>query len=246
MSRNVLLVGATSGIGYQIAATLTRGGDNVILVGRNSEKLQKMALELSISQGNVFEFDNEKIEEVKFLFSQIVGSVGKLDALIFSAGHHEVKPLRVAKVRDLNKVFKLNTESAFLFAKYFSSPLYSVTTRRAIVFIASIASVVGEAGLMGYRAAKAGLVAGARCMAVELAGKSIRVNCISPGWVNTEHAKSVELRLGADKVEDIRESYPLGFGEPEYIADACEFLISDKAKWITGQNLIVDGGRSIL
>jgi NAD(P)-dependent dehydrogenase (short-subunit alcohol dehydrogenase family) len=246
MKERILLVGATSGIGYQIADTLIKAGYEVVLVGRNVQKLQKMASSLKLSHDYIFEFDNENIDDVKSLFSNIVDSIGKLNSMIFCAGFHEVKPLRVAKPSDFSRAFKLNTESAFVFSKFFSSSLYSSGESRSIVYIASIASIVGEPGLIGYSAAKAGLVAGARCMAIELANKRIRVNCVSPGWVNTEHADLVKQKLGDERVAEIRNSYPLGFGEPQYIADACEFLISKKSQWITGQNLVVDGGRTIV
>jgi NAD(P)-dependent dehydrogenase (short-subunit alcohol dehydrogenase family) len=248
MTKTVLLTGATSGVGFQIAKSLLHSGNRVVLIGRDSDKLSQLSSRLGIGEENFFEFDNLDInqnDKVKSLFKAIVKNFGKLDSLICCAGFHQVKPLKVCKSEDFNLSFLLNAQCAFVFSKFFASSLYSSGDNRSIVFISSIASLLGEAGLVGYSASKGALVSGARGIAQELSGKNIRVNCISPGWVNTEHASIVAEQLGEDRVEELKRLYPLGFGEPQYIADACEFLISSKSKWITGQNIVVDGGRTL-
>jgi NAD(P)-dependent dehydrogenase (short-subunit alcohol dehydrogenase family) len=208
--KTILLTGATSGIGREVAKRLHKQGYKLVLVGRNLDKLAKVASDTGISKNNIFEFNNQNIEQGKALFSDVVKKVGKLNGMICCAGFHEVKPLRVSKPEDYEKSFKLNSESAFVFSKFFSSPLYSEGEDRSIVLISSIASIVGEAGLIAYSAAKAGLVAGARCMALELSSKNIRVNCISPGWVNTEHAESVAKKLGPERVAELEKKLPIG------------------------------------
>lgn len=107
-------------------------------------------------------------------------------------------------------------------------------------------STVANKGLTSYCSTKAALVGGARSIAVELAHKGIRVNCVSPGTVSdTAMTVSLKEQLSAMEFSAIEAQYPMGLGSTEDVAQMCVYLLSDKAKWITGQNFIVDGGYSI-
>jgi NAD(P)-dependent dehydrogenase (short-subunit alcohol dehydrogenase family) len=245
MNKTIAITGATSDIGKSIAMFLLDSGCKVILIGRNKAKLDSVATSLGVPDKNLYVFDNRELSGIKSLFSSIVNNCGKLDGLICCAGLHEFKPLKIIKSFDFSNAFEANTLPSLVFAKYYSSSLYS-NPNSSIIFISSIASLIGEPGLSAYSAAKGALNSAARSIAVELAPKGIRVNCISPGWVETLHAKEVRAKLGELKVKDIEKDYPLGFGEPRDIAGICNFLVSDESRWITGQNIIVDGGRSLI
>lgn len=249
MTKNIVITGATSDIGFSIAKKFLSNGYNVILVGRSEFKLQKAVNDLGLDQKSLFFHDESFLDEsnIDNLFNKIVDSHGKLDNLVCVSGIHLFTPMKIMKLDTIMEHFSVNTLSPILLSKYFSKPRYSNTSsQRSIVFISSTASILGEPSLLPYSASKGALIPAARTMAVELSSKKIRVNVISPGWVDTEHANIVSKSLGKEKVEEIKSSYPLGFGKVTDIANACYFLCSSDARWITGQNLIVDGGRTLL
>jgi NAD(P)-dependent dehydrogenase (short-subunit alcohol dehydrogenase family) len=245
MMKIIAVTGATSDIGKDIVTYLLDSGYKVVLIGRNKVKLDSIASSLRVPDKYVYCFDNDELTGVKSLFSNIVKNTGKLDGLICCAGSHEVKPLKISKSVDFSNAFEANTLPSLVFAKYYSSSLYS-NLNSSIIFISSVATVIGEPGLAAYSAAKGALNSAVRSIAVELAPKGIRVNCISPGWVETLHAQEVRAKIGEVKVEQIEKNYPLGFGQPRDISGICKFLVSDDSRWITGQNIIVDGGRSLV
>lgn len=244
-SRVVLVNGATSDIGRAVALKLLSAGYSPILVGRNIEKLLSVAEYLSLERKHCFVFDNSNADSLTILFKTIVREFGKLSGMVLCSGSHEIRPLKAQSQLNLIEVFQQNTFSSLLFAKSFASSLYS-NDSSSLVFISSTAALVGESGLSAYSAAKGALISAAKSLAVELAPRKLRVNCISPGWVETEHAKTVKSVIGESAVREIQQLYPLGFGRPDDVANVAEFLLSDNSRWLTGQNIIIDGGRTLL
>lgn len=244
-SRYVLVTGATSDIGHGICADLKESGFTPLLVGRNIEKLRDIAIRLSLPQELCFVVNNNELENVGSLFKTITDTFGKLAGLVCAAGMHELRPIKAHNNLTFHKTFQQNTISALVFAKFFSSSRYSLENS-AVVFISSTAALLGEGGLTAYSAAKGALISATRSLAVELAPRGLRVNCISPGWIETKHAQEVKKTLGQEGVTKILMDYPLGFGEVEDVAFLVTFLIGRKSRWITGQNFVVDGGRTLL
>jgi NAD(P)-dependent dehydrogenase (short-subunit alcohol dehydrogenase family) len=115
----------------------------------------------------------------------------------------------------------------------------------SIVWLSSVASARGAAGYAAYAASKAGLEASARCLALELAPKGMRVNCIAPGMIETEMAASAAERISGEALAAHLKAYPLGAGQPADVAAAASFLLSEASRWVTGVTLPVDGGFSI-
>lgn len=244
-SRHVLVTGATSDIGRGICFELRENGFIPLMVGRNMDKLQSVANDLSLPLNHCFVVDNGELEHLGSLFQTVVDSFGKLSGLVCTAGMHELRPLKAHSHLTLHKAFQQNTISALLFAKFFSSSLYSLGNS-GIVFISSTAALLGEGGLTAYSAAKGALISATRSLAVELAPRGLRVNCVSPGWIETSHAQQVKKTIGEEGVRKILMDYPLGFGKVEDVAFLVTFLMSQKSRWITGQNFVVDGGRTLL
>lgn len=241
----VLINGATSDIGAAIALKLKLAGYKPVLIGRNPEKLHNIASKLSIETNYCYVIDNSCCDDLSGRFKTIVSEVGKLSGMVLCSGSHEIRPLKAQTTESLFNTFQQNTLSSLMFAKCFASSLY-FNNDSSLVFVSSTAALVGEVGLSAYSAAKGGLISATKSLAVELAPRRLRVNCISPGWVETAHASNVKAKIGQAAVSEIERLYPLGFGEPEDIANVAEFLLSYKSRWISGQNIIVDGGRTLL
>jgi len=116
----------------------------------------------------------------------------------------------------------------------------------SIVLIASVMSIIANPALTAYCASKAALVSGARSLALELANKNIRVNCVSPGYLkDTKMMTELSDVLNYKEMDNLKKGYPLGLGSNKDISALCIFLLSDESKWITGQNIIIDGGYSV-
>jgi NAD(P)-dependent dehydrogenase (short-subunit alcohol dehydrogenase family) len=141
------------------------------------------------------------------------------------------------------QLFATNVISGFELAKLISNKKFISSQRASFVFISSITGIIGVKGLVGYSSSKGALIAGVRSLSLELAARNITVNCISPGTVMTELIKNFFYKLDDEQRKNRLRNYPLGAGQPEDVAYACVFLLSDASKWITGTNLIVDGGR---
>ncbi len=155
-------------------------------------------------------------------------------------------PLRSMRPSYYEKVFAINVISGFELARIISKNKYLDENGASFIFIASIMGIVANAALIGYSASKGALISATRSMAIELASKNIRVNCISPGYIQTGMMESVSKQLSEEQMDNLKKDYLLGLGKPEDVGNACAFLLSDAARWITGTNLIVDGGCSSL
>mgnify|MGYP001571409689 FL=1 len=236
-NQQVLVVGATGGLGHAIARYLKREGAGLVLSGRNEDRLNASAQELgagwlssdlSSSAGR----------------AQLADAVGMLDGVVFAAGVAPVAPVRYLKDSDLDACLNVNTVAPLLLARDLLKKK-KLKAGASMVWISSVASSQGAAGYAAYAASKAALEAAARCLALELAPKGIRVNCIAPGMIETDMADAAAERISGDALEAHLKAYPLGAGRPADVASAASFLLSAESRWITGAILPVDGGFSI-
>jgi len=243
-NKNIIVSGASSGIGRQCAVTFSQLGANVILIARNEERLKdtfnklKKGNHLNISQ-DITEYN--KLEEI---VRCSVEKVGRISGFVHSAGIEMTLPLRSMQPSYYEKMFSVNVISGFELAKIISKKKYLDEKGVSLIFISSVMGMLGQSGKIGYCASKGALISGAKAMALELAKKNIRVNCILPGVVETEMSNKMLENLPEESKKSIMNMHPLGLGRPEDIAYACAYLLSDFAKWVTGTNLIVDGGYS--
>ncbi len=150
--------------------------------------------------------------------------------------------LKLTEPNHFNEAFAVNVISALELVKQIIKKKNINPEGASIIFIASIMGVVGQPTKTVYSATKGALIAGSKSLALELARNKIRVNCISPGMVKTGMSQALLDKVTPEALLEIQKVHPLGIGEPEDIADTCVFLLSDSAKWITGTNVIVDGG----
>jgi len=240
--KNVLITGASSGIGRACAVLASTYGANVVLVGRNSNRLKQTQSKLLKGKHLCFNQDITENEKIEKIVGQTVEKIGKISGFVHSAGMEMTVPLQAMKPSYYNSLFSINAVSGFELVRVISKNKYLNEKGAAFVFISSITSLIGNSSLTGYSASKGAVVSAVRSMAVELAPKNIRVNCISPGYVNTEMMKNVAKKLTKEQMLDIEKKYLLGLGEPEDIASAVVFLLSEASRWISGTNLIIDGG----
>lgn len=242
--KNILITGASSGIGASCCVACSESGANLILLGRNQGRLEKTLTQLSQGNHSVVAYDLSNIEGIEKSLEIILSQYGKIHGFIHAAGIDITKPLNTLRKVDYHTSFDTNVISGFEIARILSKKSFLTPAGSSFIFIASVMGIVGESAKTAYCSSKGALLAGCRSMALELAVKKIRVNCISPSIVQTELVNKLFDELPEGSVEKIKSLHPLGFGEPVDIANACVFLLSDEAKWITGSNFVIDGGYS--
>lgn len=240
--KTVIITGASSGIGRQCAITCSQMGASIVLVALEEQKLLETLSLLSPGQHTYFAMDITKYDDLDHLISSAVDKCGKIYGFIHSAGIELTLPLKVLKPEFIERAFAVNTISAFEIAKRISNKKYLSDRGGSFVFISSIVSDYGQSGKIGYSSSKGALVSGARSMALELASRKIRVNCVSPGVVETEMSKQLFESISEEARNDIIKMHPMGIGKPIDIANCCLFLLSEESNWITGINLHIDGG----
>ena len=243
-NKNIIVVGASSGIGKKCAVSCSNVGANLVLIARNKEKLEQTYRELQPGNHIIIAQDITDYVSLENNFKKIIKDIGKVDGFVFSAGKLINSPLRMTDAKIFREIFEINTIAALEFSRLAAKRKYS-NDGASFIFISSIMALRGEAGKIGYCASKGALSAGIRAMAIELAKRKIRVNSVLPGIVETEMSKKIFDSISEEAVYEMKKKHLLGFGKPEDIANACLFLLSDSSRWITGTELIIDGGYSI-
>jgi NAD(P)-dependent dehydrogenase (short-subunit alcohol dehydrogenase family) len=241
--RNILVTGATSGIGEACCITCSESGANMILLGRNETKLNQILNKLKPADHTVLSYDLVNSDGLEEALQEVLGKYGEIHGFIHSAGIDITRTLNSLQRTDYLTIFNVNVISGFEIARVLSKKRYN-KTGASYIFISSVMATSGEVAKVAYSASKGALLSGCRSMALELAPKKIRVNCISPAIVRTELLNKLFSELPEGAETKIESKHPLGFGTPNDIANACVYLLSDEAKWITGSNLVIDGGYS--
>lgn len=248
-NKNILVTGASSGIGRVCAIECAKMGARIILLGRNEERLlevfnevQEVSTPDSNAQHLYYNIDlAENLSALPSIIEDAVSKIGKINGFIHAAGTEKTLPISAMKDTDYANILKVNTISGFDLAKFVSKKK-NIADKGSFVFISSITAVIGRIGVVAYAASKGALVAGAKSMALELASKNITVNCISPGTILTPMMINYLDSLPEEETAKRKDGFPLGLGDPVDVANMAIFLLSDASKWITGQNMIVDGG----
>jgi len=241
--KNIIITGASSGIGRQCAISCSQMGANVVLISRDEERLKLTYTRLGGANHLYFPLDVTEYDNIELTISESVSRLGKIHGFIHSAGIEMTLLLKSMKPEYYNKLFSVNVISAFNLARIISKDKY-IGEQASFVFISSIMGLVANAGLTGYCASKGALNSGIKSMAIELSNKNIRVNTISPGYIQTEMMKKAENNMSEEEIISLRKDFLLGLGNPDDVANACIYLLSEASKWITGTSLIVDGGYS--
>lgn len=239
----ILITGASSGIGKECAITCSRMGATVALFGRDISRLHK-TLELmdNSSTHSVFAVDILEYEAMAEYVKLIVSQNGLINGLINCAGISTTLPLNAISPKSMETFFQTNVLGSIQLTKQVIKPSHFSDDGGSIIFISSVMGTVGEIGKTLYSMTKGAITAAVKSMALELAQRKIRVNAISPGVVESPMSKKAIYSRDEETLDRIRKLHPLNLGHTEDIAYSCVFLLSDASKWITGTNLIVDGG----
>lgn len=236
--KKILVTGASSGIGYETCQAIVRQGGTFIAVARRKDFLEKLIAECG-SENSFIAADLTKMEDIK----NIVETIENIDGIVHSAGVVTLAPVKFYSEELMNKMRSINFDSiAYLINLIFKKK--KINKGSSIVLVSSIAGLFGMKGNGIYAASKGALIAISKVWANEFSSTKTRVNCVSPGMVKTEiTSKSIE-DLSLEVIQQDEKKYPLGYGEPAQVANPIVFLLSDASSWITGQNLVLDGGRT--
>ena len=241
--RTILITGASSGIGRQCAITLSGQGARIALLGRDMGRLQETVSMMSNPDvHNVYAHDFAESLDVKEMIEQVVSEMGKLSGIVHSAGISTTLPLRAQTQEKLERFTRVNVHAPMALTKAAVSPACMNPDGASVIFMASVMGVVGEVGKSLYSMTKGALLAGSKSLALELAPRKIRVNCLSPGVVESPMSAGAIYSQSEEALGQVRDRHPLGLGSVEDVANACLYLVSDEAKWVTGTNLVIDGG----
>lgn len=244
-NEKIIVTGASSGIGRQIAIDCSRMGAKVIAIARDEVRLREtISLCNNPSLHTFYSYDLKIIDGIADLVKRIVNDCGKVNGFVHSAGIEKTAPLKLLSHNDFESIMKTNAYSGFEFVRQLSQKRYSEDASH-FVFITSITAVVGRLGVSAYSASKGAIVSAIKPMAMELCHRNHCVNCISPGTILTPMMQHFLKELTPEQYEKRVEGYLLGLGQCSDISNACIYLLSDASRWVTGQNFIVDGGYTV-
>lgn len=238
--KTILVTGSSSGIGRGIAVECSKMGARIILNGRDENRLNETLAMLEGKGHQILVADISKQEEI----DRLVEEVPVLDGCVLNAGIPQVCPVKHFKRNDIEDIFNVNTIAPMMITSGLLKKK-KISRGSSIVLIEAIAGVlVGSKGDVSYNASKAALNGFLKGSALELSGQGIRVNAINPGLVPTNILVLNNEKLGENQLIDkMIERYPLKrFGKPEDIAYGAIYLLSDASSWVTGTNLVIDGG----
>lgn len=240
--KNILITGAASGIGRQCSIDFSNAGANVILLDINEEQLDTTKGMCSPAvKSYIYKCNLVDVAGTEDVVKTAVTESGPIDGMLYCAGVERTLPYNHLTDKDYQQIYSVNVIGA--------TNLLKVLTKKNIraenakyVLIASITALVGRPGVAAYAASKGAIVSLVKTLALEMATKGLNINCISPGTILTPLMEKMMESLTEEQQAERKSGFPLGLGRPSDIANAAMFLLSDAARWITGQNIVVDGG----
>lgn len=237
-----IVTGASSGLGEGTALLLNELGATVVGIARNEERLNAMKAKCKYPENMHLEMKDltENIEELPQYVKELKNKYGKFSGLAYCAGITSLQPLKLLDINDTKKLFDIDYFAPIFMAKGFADKRNNIGEGASAVFISSLAAKSCNRGMISYSGAKAALISSIRCIAKEYANQKIRFNCVSPSDIKTPMQSWIKDILGEGK--NPGWSYPMGMGEVNDVANMIIYLLSDKAKWVTAQNYIVDCG----
>ena len=235
-NKNIIVTGASGGIGNSIVEKLNDCGANVLASGTRLEKLEE--LKSKFNKIKILRFDISQSDKIEEFIDNASNGLGGLDCIVNNAGITQDNLAIRMSIDEWKKVIDINLTSTFLMSKFAIKKMLK-NKKGKIINITSVVGHTGNLGQANYTASKAGLVAMSKSLAIEYAKKNINVNCISPGFIKTAMTDQIDEKFKEVIVSKIPSAR---LGEPEDIANAVLFLASDNSNYINGETLHVNGG----
>lgn len=239
--KTILVTGASSGIGRATAIECSKMGATLILTGRNPDRLKETYQFLDGNNHHLIEAELTVDEDIE----RVANEVPNLNCLVHNAGINKLLPFQFVNRKQLANIYEINFYSPILLTQKLIKQK-KIIAGGSIVFVSSIdGNVIVHPANSIYASSKGAISAMAKNIALDLSVKGIRVNCVLPGMIETRLMQNLELTQ-EQIMEDINK-YPLKrYGKPEEVAFAIIYLLSDASSWVTGSNLVIDGGYTIL
>lgn len=238
--KKILITGASSGIGQATAIECSKLGAKVIIIGRNEERLKQTLAQMEGDGHEYMVCDLSNSEDL----NRIVSEMPTLDGLVNNAGIGNMSPISFIKEKDLETVFKTNTFAPILLLKLLSKKRL-LAKNSSVVFTSSVAGLgAASTGNGIYTASKGALSAFIKVAALEFASKNIRINAVCPGMTRTPLIENESVQ--EEELQKDMERYPLKrYADPKEIAWGIIYLLSDASSFVTGDNLVIDGGLNV-
>ncbi len=243
LNKKYLITGASSGLGRELSYSLDTDGASLTILGKNSLELSKTFSKLRKKKGHkkiVANFSN--LNNSNKIVTKIFKNI-KYDGYINCAGLHTFSSINNIKDKDIIDSYKINSIYPYILTKNFSKS-ENYNKNSSIILLGTISSITGSSFLSLYSSSKASQINLSKSLAMELAKKKIRINTISASMINSKIYNKIKMSLPKQFLSEIDKKHPLGIGNYSDIINAIKFLLSSKSKWITGTNLIIDGGYS--
>lgn len=239
--RSVFVTGASSGLGRAAAIALSKAGARLLLNGRDEVRLNETRAMLDGDGHGVYPAELSSADVTADVIKQATQDAGPVDGIFHSAGVFSVLPAKMTKQRNVDEVFNSSVPGAYGVARA-AAQKKLVNDGASIVFMSSVAGVRANVGLIAYAGAKAAILGLNRALAAELASRAIRVNAIVCGTIETEMHRQMLAKSADEQADANLANHLLGYGQPQDVADAVTFLMSPASRWITGTEMVVDGG----
>ena len=238
--KTILVTGASSNIGRQIAVKCSEMGAKVIATARNEERLNETLAKMTGEGHRLIASDLSEAEQIPALVEQLP----ELDGIVMCAAVFRTTPIRNNRRKYTEEIFKTNTFANIDLVQLILKNK-KIKDGGSILFISSVAAYRPYAGNALYSATKGAINSFCQVLAIEQGSRKIRANCVSPGIIQTD-MEVKDWAVTQEELDKEEARFPLGFGHTEDIAYAAVYMMSDASKWVTGTNMIVDGGQSII
>lgn len=236
-NKTILVTGASSGIGAQTAITVSHAGGKLVLSARNESRLKEVYNQLQGEGHEIIPADLTDENQI----DKLIKEIPDLDGLVQSSGMVRPFPVKFIGKKQIDDMFAVNYSAPILLTSKLLKAK-KINPSASIVFMSSISSHFTHKGGALYAGSKAAVNLYSKTIAIEYATKKIRSNVICAAMVKTPIFDEAEKTLTKEMMDKHGELYPLGFGEPDDVANAMVFLLSNASKWITGTELVMDGG----
>lgn len=236
-NQNFVITGASSGMGKQVAIELAEAGANVLAIARGEEALSKLQ-QMYPEHITIASIDVCDTDALELVVNSFVKSKGKLDGAVHAAGISALTPLRSYNTEEARKIMDISFWAGTSLMQICSKAKNSNSGASFLLF-SSVSSQKTDKGLFAYAGAKAAMKIAVKTFAKELSNRSLRINTISPGWVNTNMTNQLEE---TNNLDEVNQNHLLGIGKPEDVSGVVLFMLSDRSNWMTGADIVVDGG----